>query len=165
MANVTTETGGATVGATFVAAASHDPSGINEASISDISGNFQLGHIILNNEQTSDRDGGSLGGGFAGVGITALKLHAEKQTSEKATVGGAVIYALGDRPCQACGRGIGLEVDANAAYEVDENLVLSAGAGYLFTGDGAQDFYRGAPSGPGGDNDLWKLLARAVYTF
>jgi hypothetical protein len=165
MGDVTTEAGGAKVGATVVVADGHDPSAVNDVSVSDISGNFQLGNILLNNEQLSDRDGGSLGGGAGGVGITAAKLHASMMPSDKVTVGGALIYALGERPCSRCGRGIGLEVDANAAYAVDENLALSASAGYLFTGDGAEDFYRGAASGIGGDNDLWKLVGRAVFTF
>jgi hypothetical protein len=58
-------------------------------------------------------------------------------------------------------------LDANAAYEVDENLTLSAGAGYLIPGDGTEDFYRGSATGtgPGGDNPLWKLAGRVVFTF
>jgi len=165
MADATMDAGGAKIGGTFVAAAGHDPSGVNEASVSDISGNFQLGNILLNNEQMSDREGGSLGGGFTGPGITAVKAHVSTMPSDKLTVGGALIYALSERVCQACGRVVGLEVDANAAYEVDDNLTLSAGAGYLIPGDGTEDFYSIINASGSSDNPLWKMVARAVFTF
>ncbi|MEW6325705.1 MAG: hypothetical protein AB1515_10010 [Nitrospirota bacterium] len=166
MGDATVDTGGAAVGGTVVYASGQDPSATTEINATDIAGNFQLGNILLNNEMTSDRDGGSLGGGFGGAGILAAKLHASTMPSDKLTVGGALIYArTAERVCQACEREIGWEVDANAAYRVDDNLTVSAGAGYLLTGDGAEDFYRAAPAGPGGDNHIWKLAGRAVFTF
>lgn len=175
MGDVTVDTGGSKVGATVVYAAGTDQGAVSDATANDISGNFQLGNIILNSEQFADRDGGSLGGGLIGMGILAVKGHISTPVSDKLTVGGALIYARTAELCAPLGgalpcggmndREIGTEVDLNAAYAVDGNLTLSAGAGYLFTGDGAQDFYAGAPAGGGADSPIWKLAGRAVFTF
>jgi hypothetical protein len=174
MGDATVDTGGAKVGATFVYAAGTEQNATKDVTADDISGNFQLGNILLNNEMTTDRDGGSLGGGLAGMGITAIKAHVSMMPSDKLTVSGALIYALTTELCNgtvgalACGgmgsREIGTEVDLNAAYAVDSNLTFAAGAGYLFTGDGAQDFYSSLVAA-GADSDIWKLSAKVVFTF
>lgn len=173
MGDATVDTGGAKVGGTVVYADStQTQSGIKSITATDISGNFQLGNILLNNEQLADRDGGSLGGGFGGMGIMAVKLHADVMPTEKLTVGGAAIYArtaqLCNIPfsyCVSTDRTIGYELDANAKYKVDDNLAFAAGAGYLVTASGAENFYS-TFVGPGGNNsNLWKLSAKAVFTF
>jgi hypothetical protein len=170
MGDATVDAGGAKVGGTVVYASGQSQSGVNEANVADISGNYQLGNILLNNEQLSDRDGGSLGGGFAGMGILAVKLHADMVPTQKLTVGGAAIYAQTAELCSplTCGgptnsRTIGYELDANAKYAIDDNLAFSAGAGYLITAAGAKEFYGGI-GGPA-DSNLWKLSAKAVFTF
>ena len=167
MGDATFDSGGAKVGATVVYASGQDPTATGgEINMTDISGNFQLGNILLNNEMNTDRDGGSLGGGFGGAGILAAKLHLSTMPSDKLTVGGALIYArTAERVCQACERTIGLEVDANATYQVDENLAVSAGAGYLLPGDGAEDFYSGVNTTGVSDNALWVLGGKVVFTF
>jgi len=168
MGDVTADTGGAKVGGTVVYTSSQSPTAIGSVNIADISGNFQMGNILLNNEMTTDRDGSSLSGGLAGAGLFAVKLHAGMMPSEKLDVDGAVIYALTPSPSvlcgPTCGRTIGYELDANAKYKVDDNLVFTAGAGYLITAGGAHDFYSGGTGGPA-DNNLWKLSAKAVFTF
>jgi hypothetical protein len=166
MGDATADTGGAKVGGTVVYTSSQEPTAVNDFNVADISGNFQLGNILLNHEQTSDRDGGSLSGGFLGAGLFAVKLHADMMPTQKLTVGGAAIYALTpDRGIcgSACERTIGYELDANAKYAVDDNLTFSAGAGYLVTANGARDFYSGA--GGVANSNLWKLSAKAVFTF
>nr|MBI3613628.1 hypothetical protein [Nitrospirota bacterium] len=170
MGDATVDTGGAKVGGTVVYASGQEQAAVNDVSIDDISGNFQLGNILLNNEQLSDRDGGSLGGGFAGMGILAVKLHADVMPSEKLTVGAAAIYGRTAELCSpiVCAapsndRTIGYELDANAKYKVDDNLAFSAGAGYLITANGAREFYSGI-GGPANSN-IWKLSAKAVFTF
>lgn len=169
MGDATFDAGGATVGATVLAASGQDPSATGgETNATDISGNFVLGTILLNNGQASDHDGGSLGGGFGGAGILAAKLHASLMPTPKLTVGGAAIYArTAERVCQACERTIGLELDANAAYAVDDNLTVSAAAGYLFTGDGATDFYTivTGPASGASDSDIWRLVGKVAFTF
>lgn len=179
MGNATVDAGGGVrVGGTVLYASGQDPTSAapGDVNVTDISGNFQFGNILLNNEQRSDREGGSLGGGFAGLGILAVKLHADLTPIDKLTVGGAVIYARMAELCspanimfiplQCQDRTIGYELDANAKYAVDDNLSFSAGAGYLITAGGARDFYSGITFCPGcANSNLWKLSARAVFTF
>jgi hypothetical protein len=171
MGDATVDTGGAKLGGTVVYASGQEQSAVGNINVSDISGNVQLGNILLNHEQTSDRDGGSLSGGLAGMGLLAVKLHADMMPSEKLDMGGAVIYAQTTELCNPllCGgpttsRAIGYELDANAKYKVDDNLSFSAGAGYLITGSGANQAYS-VNVGPGANSNLWKLSARAVFTF
>jgi hypothetical protein len=188
MGDATVDTGGAKVGGTIVYASGQENFASGDLNVTDISGNFQLGNIILNHEQTSDRDGASLGGGMGGAGIFAVKLHADMMPSEKLTVGGAVIYAQtteegcslylntvsGGAVCPGPinNRLIGYELDANAKYKVDDNLIFAAGVGYLITGSGAANFYGSLPNPapppvyPNGPNsNIWKLSAKAVFTF
>jgi hypothetical protein len=164
MGDATADAGGAKIGGTVVYTSGQDLTAVGDANVTDISGNFQLGNILLNNEQVSDRDGGSLGGGFTGAGLIAVKLHADVMPTEKLDVGGALIYAqTREAWCVGCSRHVGYELDANAKYKVDDNLAFSAGAGYLLTAGGARDFYSGV-GGPANSN-LWKLSAKAVFTF
>ncbi|HUJ79276.1 MAG TPA: hypothetical protein VLY45_03045 [Nitrospiria bacterium] len=167
MGDVTTDAGGAKLGGTVVYAAGKSPSATGSGTVSDISGNFQLGNILLNNEQYSDRDGGSLGGGLNGAGIFAVKLHADMMPTEKLDLSGAVIYAqTAAVPCAGCNnRQIGYELDANAKYNVDDNMAFYAGAGYLITGSGAADFYNNFNATTGSNSNIWKLSAKAVFTF
>jgi hypothetical protein len=166
MGDATVDAGGAKAGGTIVYASGQEPTAVNDINVTDISGNFQLGNILLNNEQRSDRDGSSLGGGFGGLGIVAVKLHADLMPVEKLTVGGAAIYARTEQLCVACNeRTIGYEFDANAKYVIDDNLAFHAGAGYLITADGARDFYSGLGGGGPANSNLWKLSAKAVFTF
>jgi hypothetical protein len=176
MGDATVDTGGAKVGGTVVYASGQEQNAVNDLNVTDISGNFQLGNILLNNEEVSDRDGGSLGGGFAGMGILAAKLHIDMMPTEKLNVDGAAIYARTSELCSVvvtssigppftCNdRTIGYELDANAKYAVDDNLAFSAGAGYLITASGATQFYNGY-AGPGANSNIWKLSAKAVFTF
>jgi hypothetical protein len=172
MGDATADTGGAKLGGTVIYTSSQSPSAVGSVNVADISGNFQLGNILVNGEMNTDRDGSSLSGGAGGQGLFAVKLHADVMPTEKLDVGGAAIYALtpdrGNSSLGLCGTGcdrtIGYELDANAKYTVDDNLVFSAGAGYLITANGARDFYNGGPGGPNNSN-LWKLSAKAVFTF
>lgn len=176
MGDATFDAGGAKVGATVVYASGQEGQGaaVNHLNVGDISGNFQLGNILLNNEQFADRDGSSVNGGFAGQGLFAVKLHGGTMPSDKVKVDGAVIYAQTTELCNpftcvvpSTSRVLGFEFDANAAYMVDDNLTFSAGAGYLVSGDGLSDFYTGFSGAPGdgSDSNLWKLVGRATYTF
>jgi hypothetical protein len=171
MGDATVDTGGAKVGGTVVYASGQDQSAVNNVNVADISGNFQLGNILLNHEQTSDRDGGSLSGGLAGMGILAAKLHVDMMPTEKLDVSGAAIYAQTTELCNpvicvapTTSRTIGYELDANAKYKVDDNLTFAAGAGYLITAGGAVQAYS-VNVAPGANSNLWKLSAKAVFTF
>jgi len=166
MGDATADTGGARLGGTVVVTSGQSQSAVGSVNIADISGNFQLGNILLNNEMNTDRDGGSLSGGIAGAGLFAVKLHADMMPTEKLDLGGAVIYAqTTEQVCAGCQRNIGYELDANAKYKVDDNLTFAAGAGYLITGSGAADFYNAYNTATGSNSNLWKLSARAVFTF
>jgi hypothetical protein len=164
MGDATIDAGGAKLGGTVVYTSGQEQSATGDVNIADISGNFQLGNILVNGEMNTDREGSSLSGGVAGAGLFAVKLHADMMPTEKLDVSAALIYAqTTGQPCAGCQRNIGYELDANARYKVDDNTSFDFGAGYLFTGDGAQDFYGGAV-GPA-DSDIWKLSAKAVFTF
>jgi len=174
--DATVDTGGAKLGGTVVYTSSQSPTNFGGSlNIADISGNFQLGNILVNGEMNTDRDGSSLSGGVGGQGLFAVKLHADMMPTEKLDLNGAVIYALtpdrGMSVLALCGTGcdrtIGYELDANAKYKVDDNLVFSAGAGYLITANGAKDFYsvNDGCAARCADSNIWKLSAKAVFTF
>ncbi|HTP41053.1 MAG TPA: hypothetical protein VML36_01395 [Nitrospiria bacterium] len=179
MGDVTADTGGARLGGTVVVTSGQSPSAVGSANIADISGNFQLGNILVNGEMNTDRDGSSLSGGagvpggIGGAGLFAVKLHADMMPSDRLDVGGAVIFAQTTaQPCGGCQRNIGYELDANSKYQVDDNLAVLVGAGYLITGSGAADFYNvyntanlGPPPVTGSNSNIWKLSAKVVFTF
>ncbi|HXZ25199.1 MAG TPA: hypothetical protein VEI24_03175, partial [Nitrospiria bacterium] len=117
--------------------------------------------------------GAGVPGGIGGAGLFAVKLHADMMPSDRLDVGGAVIFAQTTAlPCPGCSnRNIGYELDANGKYQVDDNLAVLVGAGYLITGSGAADFYNvyntanlGTPV-TGSNSNIWKLSAKVVFTF
>jgi|GEM_PF-1305648 len=130
-----------------------------------ISGNFALGNILLNNTERSDRDGGSVGGpmtpgtsvsggnqvggsGFDGLGMTAVKLGASVNPMPKLGTDVAVIWAQTSMTAPVTpvvpspSRSLGVELDANAHYKLDQNATVFAGIGYLFVGDAWKAIYQ-----------------------
>lgn len=183
-------------------------SGIN---ISDISPNFVLGNILVNNEAFSDRDGTTLqNGGFlcpnstraaagqcgtlnqGGAGLMAVKLSASGEVAEGLRLDGAAIYAKtvdpvipnidqtsphycvptygppppGSPPNPSCkvDDRLGWELDLNASYQADANLVIKAGGGFLIADNAFSGIY---------NNDFtkydssWitKMYVKVIYRF
>ena len=140
--------------------------------VNSISGNYALGNILLNNTERSDRDGGSVGGplapfiagtltglppgnqvggsGFNGLGMTAIKLAASMNPLEKLGVDAAVIWAQTSETASSGpivpgpSRNLGVELDGNVQYKLDQYATLFAGIGYLFVGDAWQAIYQDA---------------------
>jgi hypothetical protein len=184
------------------------PSGIN---MTDISPNFVLGNILVNNEAFSDRDGTTLqNGGFlcpnatrasagqcgalnqGGAGLIAVKLSAGGEVAQGLRLDGAAIYAKtvdpvipnidvsspnycvptygppppGSPPNPSCkvDDRLGWELDLNATYQADPNLLIKAGGGFLVADNAFSGLY---------NNDFtkydssWitKLYVKVVYQF
>ncbi|MFQ5455062.1 MAG: hypothetical protein ACE5EA_02520 [Nitrospirota bacterium] len=149
--------------------------------ITDISPNFVLGNILVNNEDRGAQDGGSLGCpsvasfpldeglGFC-YGLIAAKLSGMIKPAERLSMNGAIIWArLREKfPSEVFNyvyltdeSNIGIEVDANANFIIDDNLSLSAGAGYLFTGD----IFKAVNDDPFANDDIYKISSKLVYSF
>jgi hypothetical protein len=218
MAAQTIDTGPVTLGLMIVYASGSgqddfgevgkSPSGIN---MTDISPNFVLGNILVNNEAFSDRDGTTLqNGGFlcpngtraaagqcgalnqGGAGLIAVKLSAGGEVAQGLRLDGAAIYAKtvdpvipnidstspnyctptygppppGSPPNPSCkvDDRLGWELDLNASYQADANLMIKAGGAFLIADNAFSGLY---------NNDFtkydssWitKLYVKVVYRF
>jgi hypothetical protein len=164
MASQKIDLGSVTVGllGVYATGSGRDDFGQNETNLSDISPNFVLGNILVNGEPFYDRDGSTLqNGGFkggtnqGGAGLVALKLSVGGDPTPGLNLEGAVIYATTVNPvvpsptCPTTSPGsgcfmdsrLGWEFDLNATYQVDQNLQLKAGAGYLLADDAFSGLY------------------------
>ena len=138
--------------------------------VNSVSGNFVLGNILLNNTERSDRDGGAVGGplepgiagtltgappgnqvggaGFNGLGMTAVKLAASMNPITNLGLDFAVIWAQTTETALSTpivpdpSRNLGVELDGNVQYKLDQYATLFAGIGYLFVGDAWQAIYQ-----------------------
>ena len=124
--------------------------------INAISPNYVLGNILVNNETTSDRDGGDIGG------LTAVKLALER-TLWFGTEGElAVIWArLTEKPVPGVDQDLGWELDFNTTFPIDDHLLLISTTGILFPGEGWQALF----SDPGAEDIQIKLGTILSYTF
>ncbi|MBI3609822.1 MAG: hypothetical protein HY204_03860 [Nitrospirae bacterium] len=128
----------------------------HKLNINAISPNFVLGNILVNNETVSDRDGGNIGG------LTAAKLSIGFRPTGVIRGELAVIRArLTHEPTAGASRDLGWEFDANAAWQLDPNLLLSGGFGLLLTGDA----WPARLGGPQATDNMIKLSTRLVYAF
>jgi hypothetical protein len=146
----------------YVTGSGRDDFGQHETNLSDISPNFVLGNILSNGEAFSDRDGSSLqNGGFrggtnqGGAGLVAFKLSASGDVAPGLNLEGAAIYAATVNPvvpapiCPTPSPGngcfmdtrLGWELDLNAAYQIDQNLQMKAGAGMLLADNAFSGLY------------------------
>jgi len=218
MAEQTLDTGPVVLGLMFVYASSSGQDDFGETgkaasgiNISDISPNFVLGNILVNNEAFSDRDGTTLqNGGFVcpnaaraasgqcgalnqgGAGLMAVKLSASGEVAQGLRIDGAVIYAKtvdpvipnidptsphycvptygppppGSPPNPSCkvDDRLGWELDLNATYQADANLMIKAGGGFLIADNAFSGLY---------NNDFtkydssWitKMYVKVIYRF
>jgi hypothetical protein len=128
---------------TFVYGSGQDPSTTQATStpatggkinVNALSANYKLGQILIDNGYRSDREGGSLD--VKGRGIVALKGAYKIVDNEKSSADVAVIFAqtAEDASTAVTSHDLGVELGGYAACQLDKNLELSAGAGYLFAG-------------------------------
>jgi hypothetical protein len=121
-----------------------------------ISPNFVLGNILVNNETVSDRDGGNIGG------LTAIKLALGWRPDPMFRVELAGIWArLTETPAKNASRNLGSEFDLNASWQLETHLLLTGGAGILFTGNGWKTLY----SDQNANDNMVKLSTKLTYTF
>jgi hypothetical protein len=130
--------------------------GGDQLNINAISPNFVLGNILVNNETTSDRDGGDIGG------LTAVKLTLERSLWLGIEGELAVIWArLTERPATGVDPDLGWEIDLNSTYPLDDHLLLISGFGFLFPGEGWQGLF----GDPEAEDLQVKLTTKLIYTF
>jgi hypothetical protein len=121
-----------------------------------ISPNFVLGNILVNNETVSDRDGGNVGG------LTAIKLALGWKPYPLFRTELAGIWArLTETPAKNASRNLGSEWDLNASWQLEPRLLLTGGAGILFTGNGWKTLY----SDPKANDNVVKISTKLTYTF
>ncbi|HEY4485330.1 MAG TPA: hypothetical protein VI702_03265 [Nitrospiria bacterium] len=130
--------------------------GGSRININAISPNFRLGNILVNNETTSDRDGGNIGG------ISAVKLALGWRSSPAFRTELSGIGArLTEEPDSNGRRNLGWELDADTYWQLDPNLLLISGFGLLFPGDAWQSLLGNAEA----KDHMVKLSTKIVYTF
>ena len=125
----------ANVGLTGIYASGQDPgdhpaAGGDDINVNAISANYVLGNILVNNEITSDRDGGSIGG------LTAIRLTLERPFWNRLDGELVVIWAqLTESPGSGIDSDLGWEIDFNTTYPFSDHLVWKSGLGILFSGE------------------------------
>jgi len=135
-------------------AADLPPNG-GKMNINAISPNFVLGNILVNNETTSDRDGGNIGG------LTAAKLAIGFRPDAVFRAELAGIWArLTEEPAAQASRSLGWEWDANAAWQLDPHLVLTGGFGFLISGKAWTVLFSDPRV-----NNMIKVSTKLSYTF
>jgi len=131
------------------------PSG-KKLNLNAVSPNFVLGDILVNNETVSDRDGGNIGG------LTAIKLALGWRPDPMFRMELAGIWArLTEAPAKNASRNLGSEYDLNASWQLETHMLLTGGAGILFTGNGWKTLY----SDPGAKDNMVKVSTKLTYTF
>ena len=132
------------------------PSNGKKLNLNAISPNFVLGNILVNNETTSDRDGGNIGG------LTAIKLALGWRPDPMFRTELAGIWAwLTEAPAKNASRNLGSEFDLNASWQLETHLLLTGGAGILLTGNGWKTLY----SDPNANDNMVKISTKLIYTF
>ncbi len=132
------------------------PGSGDQININAISPNFVFGNILINNETTSDRDGGSVSG------ISAGKLAIGWRTDPTVRVEAVGIVAqLSEKPLTGESRYLGWEVDGNLSWDIERDLRLEAGLGLLFTGGGWKNLYNDSGAG----STIVKAATRLVFSF
>lgn len=124
--------------------------------INAISPNFVLGNILVNNETTSDRDGGDIGGLSAGK--MAIGWRPDPMVRLEAV---GIVAWLSEKPLTGESRYLGWEVDGNLSWEIERDLRLEAGLGFLFTGGG----WKNLLNDPGAGGTIVKGSTKLVYSF
>jgi hypothetical protein len=136
---------------TFVYGSGQDPTQTpatgGDLNVNALSANYKLGQILIDNDINSDRSGGSLD--VKGRGIVALKGAYKIVDNEKSSADVAVIFAqtTEDASTAVTSHDLGVELGGYAKCQLDKNLELSAGVGYLFAGK-AWDTLNNSTSNP-----------------
>ncbi len=112
-----------------------DPAVGGDLNVNALSGNYTLGNILLNTSKDSDREGS--GPDIGRRGLMAVKGSYTIAARENLSIDVAAIFARTTENASAtvAGRDLGVEVDGNAVWQLEENFQIAAGAGYLFAGD------------------------------
>jgi hypothetical protein len=124
--------------------------------ITDLSSNLKWGEILLNNEMSSDRDGGSPRGLSSGRLLLSMDFT-PTMTGELA----GIWAQLTEEPSPGAARELGWEADARLLIRLEEGMVWSNGVGVLFVGDGWQDLL----GDPEATNNLAKVSSKLAFTF
>ena len=132
------------------------PPGGEKLNINSVSPNFVLGDILVNNDSTSDRDGGNVGG------LTAAKLALGWKPTALFRAELAAIWArLSEAPANNAPRNLGQEIDLNASWQLEPRLLLTGGAGILFPGQGWRTLF----VDPQANDNMIKISTKLTYTF
>ena len=74
----------------------------------------------------------------------------------------AVIWArVTEAPAKNASRNLGSEWDLNASWQLEPRLLLTGGAGILFTGNGWRTLY----ADPNANANMVKFSTKLTYTF
>lgn len=135
----------------------NDPAaGGRKLNLNGISPNVVFGHILVNHETASDRDGGSLGNLLAGKGAIGFAFAPEIRAEV------AVIWAmLVEKASPEGEKQLGYEVDTTIAYTIDSAVSWTSGLAVLLTGDAWPNLIGEA----GAVDNMVKVFSKLTFAF
>jgi hypothetical protein len=135
-----------------------NPAAGGDLNVNALSANYTLGNILLDTSKDSDREGGSPDIGRRGLMALKGSYKIMDTESHSMDVSAIVAKTTEDASATVTSHDLGVEIDGNAAFQLDKNFQIAAGAGYLFAGKAWSVF-------SGNKSDPLKLHIAAILSF